>query len=299
MPLSQNILAEQNIYARLVVSKIPPKQTPFQTATIANSESDRSIYSYYGNDNNIPNLTLNADVNQYSITSLPDTVAYLPRNSIFDRLMLITSNDQDYRKLKVTSSYDTFDMSNGPTIAGVNTPSVYNNNVTQAIYRTNQISNTNLFTSQPPNFNATPTQELVENTLNEIVADPRFNDLDDTNLAGSFGDLHLNLKNIVDLQNTNNEQTFDIDRTFEILNIPANIVAYVRNISNIADMKKNDETIQTFITLQLITGNTRLTESQINSFADTLQNSVKSYNGQSTSYVTSPITLNPQENQQT
>lgn len=279
MSLNLNILAEQNVYARLIVSKIPPRLTGFQKATIDNSKSAKAIYSYYGNDASVPPLTENVDVNAYSITSLPDTLAYLPRNSIYDYLMLITSGDQDYRKLYVTSQHDTYDMTNGPTLAA-KVPSLYTKNVTQAIYQTNPLlSGKPLFASDPPDFAVTPVQSQNIATAINIVPDNRFNDITNSNFGEKFGSLHLELKSILDDSNNSSEQKrFTVNDVLTAMGISEDTLAYVKSQPLVENLNKNAETITVYTVLQMLNNDgVTISDDQLNRFVLTLQQSIDSF----------------------
>lgn len=283
MPLSQNILAEQNVYARLVVSRIKPTLTAFQSATIENSVSTRPFYSYYGNDTNVPALTSFVNPDIYSITSLPDTVAYLPRNSIFDHLMLITSNDQDYRKLLVTSKFDTFDMSNGPTIAGSNAPSIYTPSTTQAIYQINQPITTQLFTSIPPEFAVTPTQKRFADIANVTLADPRFDNITAANIWTKFGSMNLDIMTIINGNNSNDTSagdrtSYSPETVLQSMGISDDIIAYVKTQTDISAVKKNSSVIKAYIVLQSIPDNgASLTAAELKNLVSIIDTCVDRY----------------------
>ena len=102
MNTSDSLYAEQSIFASLVVKKQPPKQTIFQRATLG----ETSIYNY--NFIRQQQLT-NIDPSIYSIINLPDTIAFIPKCSVFDNILLIRSSSPDYRFIKIASSTSKLD----------------------------------------------------------------------------------------------------------------------------------------------------------------------------------------------
>lgn len=96
MNSSASLLAEQSIFAQLVIKKQTINPTKFQTAT----ESSSSVYHYMTNETPYTSI----DPAEYSITNLPDTTAYIPKNSIFDNIILIQKSSPDYRFVRIAPS---------------------------------------------------------------------------------------------------------------------------------------------------------------------------------------------------
>lgn len=94
MELSFSAFAEQTPFSHLIVVRRPATVTKFQNAT-------DSIYEYY----NAPRLT-NVNVNDYSITSLSDTVKQLPKHSVYDFIQTVMDIDPDYRYINVAPIND-------------------------------------------------------------------------------------------------------------------------------------------------------------------------------------------------
>ncbi|ATY70224.1 OrNV gp028-like protein [Tomelloso virus] len=94
MSNAASLLAEQSIFAQLIVKKIKSEPSKFQLATLGKN----SIYSYYSG----ARLTT-VDPKDYSIINLPDTIEFLPKNSIFDNILLIRSSSPDYRFVPIAS----------------------------------------------------------------------------------------------------------------------------------------------------------------------------------------------------
>lgn len=89
------LLAEQSIFAKLVIIKKAVKLTKFQTATLSDGP-----YEYARDE--IPYT--NVDPDQYCISNLPDTIAFVPKNSVFDNIILIPKSSPDYRFVKIAPS---------------------------------------------------------------------------------------------------------------------------------------------------------------------------------------------------
>lgn len=94
MSPSASLLAEQSIFAQLIVKKQKSEHTKFQKAT----ENEPSIYKYTKKER----LT-SVNPNEYSIMNLPDTISYIPENSIFSNIILIRSTSPDYRFIPIAS----------------------------------------------------------------------------------------------------------------------------------------------------------------------------------------------------
>lgn len=96
MNSSASLLAEQSIFAQLLIKKKKTQPTKFQKAT----EDTPLIYKYFTNERPLTSI----DSADYSITNLPDTVAYVPKNSIFKNVILIRSSSPDFRHIPIAPS---------------------------------------------------------------------------------------------------------------------------------------------------------------------------------------------------
>nr|WDA64596.1 hypothetical protein PIFADJLK_00026 [Oryctes rhinoceros nudivirus] len=96
MNSSASLLAEQSIFAQLLIKKKKTEPTKFQKAT----ENTPSIYKYFTSERPLTSI----DSTDYSITNLPDTVAYIPKNSIFKNVILIRSSSPDFRHIPIAPS---------------------------------------------------------------------------------------------------------------------------------------------------------------------------------------------------
>lgn len=94
MNTSDSLLAEQSIYAHLIVKKEKTELSKFQKAT----ESETSIYKY---EPNTSTKLTNVDTSQYSIINLPDTISRVPNDSIFSLIKLIRKNSPDFRFVNI------------------------------------------------------------------------------------------------------------------------------------------------------------------------------------------------------
>lgn len=155
MELSYSAFAEQSPFSHLVIIKRSTKDTKFQKAT-------DKIYEYY---KNAP-LT-NVPVDNYSITSLADTVKQLPKNSIYDYISIMLENDPDFRYIHVAPIND--DMITAPKV--VPKLSVAKS---KAFIRPSPIPQKSMFSSESPlsNQNASNSSSSVRNNninINNIV----------------------------------------------------------------------------------------------------------------------------------
>nr|DBA13075.1 TPA: hypothetical protein [Oryctes rhinoceros nudivirus] len=96
MNSSASLLAEQSIFAQLLIKKKKTEPTKFQKAT----ENTPLIYKYFTSERPLTSI----DSADYSITNLPDTVAYIPKNSIFKNVILIRSSSPDFRHIPIAPS---------------------------------------------------------------------------------------------------------------------------------------------------------------------------------------------------
>lgn len=89
------LLAEQSIFAKLVIIKKAVKLTKFQTATLSDAPHEYAHDEIRYTD---------VDPDQYCISNLPDTIAFVPKNSVFDNIILIPKSSPDYRFVKIAPS---------------------------------------------------------------------------------------------------------------------------------------------------------------------------------------------------
>lgn len=95
---SESLFAEHSVFAQLVVVKQRSPLSPFQEATIKNNGNNLYIYT------TTEKPLTDVDANEYSITNLPDTIAYIPKNSQFDNIILIRSSSPDYRFIPIAQT---------------------------------------------------------------------------------------------------------------------------------------------------------------------------------------------------
>lgn len=94
MDIFNRLLAEQTPVVQINVVKLKSELTQFQKAV-------QPIYTYaYENAARMSEVS----AANYSIISLPDTVAYLPSNSIFENIILYNDDFPDFRFVKVAPS---------------------------------------------------------------------------------------------------------------------------------------------------------------------------------------------------
>lgn len=96
MNTSASLLAEQTVFAELVIKKRETELSAFQTATLSDSNYK------YAKDDQTP-LT-SVDPSKYSIINLPDTTAYIRKNSLFSNISLVRSNSPDPRFVPIAKS---------------------------------------------------------------------------------------------------------------------------------------------------------------------------------------------------
>lgn len=131
----KSLLAEQTVYAELIVQQRDAKQTLFQKAiysSIINPTADEknSQFSY--------KFKVNNPITGYTITSLPETVPYLPANSIFDYISYIENGDPDVRNVPVqgnrTDALLTGNIKYNPTIDENIVPKTTEANTSQELH---------------------------------------------------------------------------------------------------------------------------------------------------------------------
>lgn len=95
-------LAEEAVYACLIVERQRPEFTATQNALIRDESYNRLLKFYSKNPENLqPPVVQPTDTGRYSIVSLPDVLPYLPKSTVFDYLRLY-ERAPDYRILKVS-----------------------------------------------------------------------------------------------------------------------------------------------------------------------------------------------------
>lgn len=90
------LLAEQSIFAQLVIKHAKATQNTHQRSTINNPE----VYKYAADDEQVTPI----DPTEYSIINLPDAIAYIPNNSIFGNIALIQKSSPDYRFVPINGA---------------------------------------------------------------------------------------------------------------------------------------------------------------------------------------------------
>lgn len=95
-------LAEEAVFACLIVERQRPEFTATQNALIRDQSYNRLLKFYYQNPETLqPPVVQPTDTGRYSIVSLPDVLPYLPKSTVFDYLRLY-ERAPDYRILKVS-----------------------------------------------------------------------------------------------------------------------------------------------------------------------------------------------------
>lgn len=90
LSIGANLLAEQSIFAQLVIKRNP--------AVVSQTQRDNDKY-YTLHDES---AKLNSvDTNEYSITNLPPLFSRLPVNSIYDRILFVSQDSPDFRFVNV------------------------------------------------------------------------------------------------------------------------------------------------------------------------------------------------------
>jgi hypothetical protein len=171
-------LAEQSVYARLIITNKPPKQTDLQKSLV----TDNTLFDYYVNDANLqPEILKPLDIDNYSITSLPNIYPYLPKNTIYDFLLLFEGL-QDHRGLKINGGASMSSQFQQPT-AFVRMDSYYGSKRSHLCPSDDSSSDDDpdpnnpypLFSIQPPNFAHQPkkrkksSKPKTQRTTNQIT----------------------------------------------------------------------------------------------------------------------------------
>jgi len=115
MDFSDHLIAEQSVYAYLNVDRQSPEQTEFQ----------RSVNTFYKYSKDLYIRLTDVEPNNFSITNLPDTIAFLPQNSIFNNILMIRKEDPDFRFVPVSETRDVFERNMLPTIVSDETLTMF------------------------------------------------------------------------------------------------------------------------------------------------------------------------------
>ncbi|ATZ81489.1 putative transposase [Drosophila innubila nudivirus] len=115
MDFSDHLIAEQSVYAYLNVDKQSPEQTEFQ----------RSVNTFYKYSKDLYTRLTDIEPNDFSITNLPDTIAFLPQNSIFNNILMIRKEDPDFRFVPISETRDVFERNMLPTIVSDETLTMF------------------------------------------------------------------------------------------------------------------------------------------------------------------------------
>lgn len=277
MSLNNSLLAEQSIYARLVVSRIRPNITTFQRNTIpSDGENSFKLYDYYALDDT-ENLTNQANTDEYAITSLPDTLAYLPRYSIFDHLMLITDRDQDYRRLFVASDVDSYFAIDGPSVMTTRTPSMLTTtSLTRAINPDNNPREA-IFTEKPPSFLLTQ-RSNVTSFVDGINIDHRFDGLNDQNISEQFGNLIVEILNYTSSESQKEPAQLNARTSvYRLLGISDEVQQYVMNNDDIEVMRKDATIVKAYLAKLYVVNDINVTDANARGLASLINNAVNEY----------------------
>lgn len=303
MSLSTNILAEQSVYARLVVKRIAPVVTPFQNSTENNDNTNASrIYEYYALEPNLQQLTTNANTTDFSIITLPDTLAYLPRYSIFDYLLLIVDSDPDYRRLRVTSKYNLFDtLTHGPSVTTVRAPTVYSENGTTnalnpVVVRQGQSILMSTLPAdllsrplaQQPQQNNENADDAANNSVvlglrsNDVQIDARYNNLTRENIQSELKNLSVavfQISNVApDAVEDNQSQPAYINELLNIMNVSMEDRNYAAsNLNNeFESWRKNNGTVKAYY-VHLTVPNKQYTADQLAQLGTLINRAIDAY----------------------
>lgn len=96
MDFLELLLAEQSPFAELHVAKITPNYKGPQVDTV-------KLLGYEKDRPDATQLT-DVDTSAYSITNLPNTVQYIPENSIFKYILTVREEDPDFRFVQISST---------------------------------------------------------------------------------------------------------------------------------------------------------------------------------------------------
>ncbi|AUQ44002.1 putative gp028-like protein [Esparto virus] len=181
----EHLIAEQSVYAYLLVEQQISQLTQFQQAV-------QNIYSYA--NSGIQPLT-NVNPDDYSITNLPNTIAYLPNNSIFKNILLIRSDDPDFRFVKISDEQNIFERMQEPTMISDN--NFINLNAQQREHEAQQRGNQH---AQQPLLIPIGTNTLLTNQPNstdENYDDPKFNNYSSIEQLPNINTLEMSINNIL------------------------------------------------------------------------------------------------------
>lgn len=179
MHSSASLLAEQSVFAQLVVKKKATSPTKFQKAT----ENETDVYKYLTADNALTS----EDPSKYSIINLPDTISFIPQSSIFKNIILIRSSSPDYRFIRVAPSDWMQSSLKRVSIAS-------DSDITVKKFKPQQKTKRKIFTTQykaDKNFNESSSSDgddeeednddddyNVDNFQKDAPDDPKFNNVD-------------------------------------------------------------------------------------------------------------------------
>lgn len=90
-----NLMAEQSVYAQLVIERRPVEQSRYQ--------QNNTRQSYMRNNTNPAS---NVDHSAYRIVNMPDTIAYVPKHSIFENIILFHTDFADFRFVPINRVVD-------------------------------------------------------------------------------------------------------------------------------------------------------------------------------------------------
>jgi len=225
------LLAEQSPFAVLTVENVRAEPTAFQNA-INNS----NLYSTYSETNRFTAVA----TEEYSISTLPDTLYRLPKNTIFDYITLVRNTDPDYRFITVASkpsqifNFEKADNSEYRAYKVVDLeklkPSSYN-----AKYQKPEPI-INVFTSQPP---------VTQKKLPELeLSDPLYNSIRRPITLLSFPQLNSYISGFRETNNTRADSLLSDDsiRTefAQNLGIPCDVFTAINDSTTVP---LNDTTV--------------------------------------------------------
>ncbi|AYP97947.1 putative transposase [Mauternbach virus] len=219
MDFSDHLVAEQTIYAYLNVDKQKPEQTTFQ----------RSVDVFYKYSKDLYTKLTDADPAEFSITNLPDTIAFLPQNSIFSNILMIRKEDPDFRFVPISETRDVFERNMLPTIVSDETLTMFapktetprksmfmntlpSDSPASILQTTNPL---NLVYDDPDfsglkNLEALPNYQTLVSTVRDIVEQSPESTTNDTWVASVFALYPINsndLRTIISNENTHLNRT--------------------------------------------------------------------------------------------
>ncbi|AQN78578.1 ACH96158.1 unknown protein [Kallithea virus] len=221
MDYSDHLIAEQSVYAYLNVDRQEPQQSRFQ-------ESVSQFYKY--SKNNATQLT-NVDPNGFSITNLPDTVAFLPQNSIFNNIMMIRKEDPDFRFVPVSETRDIFERNSVPIIVSDATVTMF----TPKVAAPRQ----NMFTRAFPT-DTSLNSARVTNPNNLVYDDPKFVNFTNVSSLSGYNDLVTRILAII---NAPPESTINDRWASELYGYYGYDPSEIRSVLNNENQHKNRMTI--------------------------------------------------------